>query len=80
MNNWLRCVLLGNTYFIEKNSILRICSFPYFNSIKIFTTDTRMEKTLWRPENLETVYQSNCTADLRYVVEVSEQKHFKANS
>lgn len=43
-------------------------------------TDTSTTKTLWRPENLETVYQSNCTTDLRYALEASKQKHFKANS
>lgn len=77
----LRSVFLGNTTFMKKKSILRMCSSPCFNGMKIFTTDTSTGKdTLETSENLETVYQSNCTADLRYTVEAFEQKHFKANS
>lgn len=77
----LRSVFLGNTSFTERNSILRICSSPCFSGMKISTTDTSTGKdTLKTLENLETVYQSNCTADLRYAVEAFEQKYFKANS
>lgn len=77
----LRSVFLGNTSFMEKNAILRICSSPCFSNMKTFTIDKGTGKdTREIPKHLKTVYCSNCTADSRKAVEAFEQKHFKANS
>lgn len=74
-------VFLGNTSFMEKNAILRICSSPCFSNMKTFTIDKGTGKdTREIPKHLKTVYHSNCTADSRKAIEAFEQKHFKANS
>lgn len=83
----LSSVLLGNYSFMEKNAILRICSFPCFSNMKILTdtgnntidTGTGKDK-LEISKHLRTVYHSNCTVNLRKAVETFEQKYFKANS
>lgn len=82
-SNWQcpRSVFLGNTSFMEKNAILRICSSPCFSNMKTFTIDKGTGKdTREIPKHLKTVYHSNCTADSRKAIEAFEQKHFKANS
>lgn len=54
----LSSVFLGNTSFMKKNAILRICSSPCFSNMKIFRIDTgRGKDTRKIPKHLSSLSQ-----------------------